>query len=132
MCRLTPGGCAPGAGPLSGHYLGSDISRGVRSLDSWLDLHRRLPAGPVGSSLQLPGASALWLLGGSPWILSCFPLGGGSLCTVGPLDIYGSDLLRICPRSRGAGLWLLTLAITYFYGETLYTQARSYSDPQEL
>ncbi|MEQ2178557.1 hypothetical protein GOODEAATRI_015299 [Goodea atripinnis] len=40
------------------------------------------------------------------------------LCSGGPLDVYGMDLLRICPRSRGAGLWLLTLAIAYLYGET--------------
>ncbi|MEQ2185915.1 hypothetical protein GOODEAATRI_023028 [Goodea atripinnis] len=31
---------------------------------------------------------------------------------------------------QGAGLWLLTLTIAYFYGEALYTQARSHSDPQ--
>ncbi|MEQ2302912.1 hypothetical protein AMECASPLE_011518 [Ameca splendens] len=31
---------------------------------------------------------------------------------------------------QGAGLWLLTLAIAYFYGETLYTQARSQLHPQ--
>ncbi|MEQ2219950.1 hypothetical protein ILYODFUR_000374 [Ilyodon furcidens] len=36
----------------------------------------------------------------------------------GLLDVYGSDLLRTCPRSRGAGPWLLTLNIAYFYRET--------------
>ncbi|MEQ2229043.1 hypothetical protein ILYODFUR_014834 [Ilyodon furcidens] len=62
------------------------------------------------------------------WFLAVVLL--GFLCSGGPSDAYGSDLLRICPGSRGAGLWLLTLNIAYFYGETLYTQARSYSDPQ--
>ncbi|MEQ2226801.1 hypothetical protein ILYODFUR_031082 [Ilyodon furcidens] len=62
----------------SGLCLGSDMSRGLGSLGPWLNLLglRRLPAGPVGSSLQLPGASALWLLGGSPGILPCSSLGG--------------------------------------------------------
>ncbi|MEQ2315352.1 hypothetical protein AMECASPLE_021432 [Ameca splendens] len=53
---------------LSGLCLGSDMSRGFGSLGPWLDKLgcRRLLAGSVGSSLQLPGASALWLLGGYP------------------------------------------------------------------
>ncbi|MEQ2222085.1 hypothetical protein ILYODFUR_022302 [Ilyodon furcidens] len=74
--------------------------------NKWLDLlgRKRLPVGPVGSSLQLPGASALWLLGGSPGTLSCSSLGGcsspsdgypGVPVLWGPLDDYGSDLLRI-------------------------------------
>ncbi|MEQ2229277.1 hypothetical protein ILYODFUR_017294 [Ilyodon furcidens] len=118
------------------------MSRCVGSLGPWLDLlwRKRLPAGPVGSSLQLPGASALWLLGGSPGTLPCSSLGGvavvpavlllGFLCSGGPLDVCGLDLLLICPRSRVVGLWLLTLNLAYFYGETVYTQARSHSDPQ--
>ncbi|KAK5598649.1 hypothetical protein CRENBAI_006618 [Crenichthys baileyi] len=67
----------------------------------------RLPVGPVGSPLQLPGASALWLLGGSPGTLPCSSLGGlavvllGFLCSGGSLDVYDLDLLRICPGSRG-------------------------------
>ncbi|MEQ2282057.1 hypothetical protein AMECASPLE_036622 [Ameca splendens] len=62
----------------SGLCLESDMSRGLGSLGPWLDLLgcRRLPAGPVGLSLQLPGASALWLLGGSPGTLPCSSLGG--------------------------------------------------------
>ncbi|MEQ2230514.1 hypothetical protein ILYODFUR_030085 [Ilyodon furcidens] len=42
---------------LTGLCLGSDKSRGLGSLDPWLDLlrRRRLPAGPVGSLLHLPG-----------------------------------------------------------------------------
>ncbi|MED6250034.1 hypothetical protein ATANTOWER_023533 [Ataeniobius toweri] len=57
----------------SGLCLGGDMSEGLGSLGPWLDLlrRRRLPAGPVSSSLQLPGASALWLLGGSHGILPC-------------------------------------------------------------
>ncbi|MEQ2232946.1 hypothetical protein ILYODFUR_016687 [Ilyodon furcidens] len=107
--------------------------RGLGSLGPWQDLLRRrqLPSGPVDSSLQLRRASALWLLGGSPGTLPCFSLGGVAGTTAlspvvrvlwGPLDVYGSDLLHICPRSRGEGLWLLTHTIAYFYGETLYTQ----------
>ncbi|MEQ2227576.1 hypothetical protein ILYODFUR_039011, partial [Ilyodon furcidens] len=63
---------------LSGLCLGSDMSRGLGSLGPWLDLlgHRWLPTGPMGSLLQLPGASALWQLGGSPGILPCSSLGG--------------------------------------------------------
>ncbi|MED6288067.1 hypothetical protein CHARACLAT_022737 [Characodon lateralis] len=62
----------------SGICFGSDVSRGLGSLGPWLDLlgRRQLPAGPVGSSLQLPEASALWLLGGSPETLLCSSLGG--------------------------------------------------------
>ncbi|MEQ2227267.1 hypothetical protein ILYODFUR_036004 [Ilyodon furcidens] len=58
---------------LSGLCLGNDMSRGP-----WLDLLgcRRLSTGPVGSLLQVPEASALWLLGGSPGILPCSSLGG--------------------------------------------------------
>ncbi|MED6240818.1 hypothetical protein ATANTOWER_028705 [Ataeniobius toweri] len=71
---------------LLGLCLGSDMSQGLGSLRPWLDLLGRswLPAEPVGSSLQLPGASALWLLGGSPGTLPCSSLegcgcpGGGS------------------------------------------------------
>ncbi|MED6247576.1 hypothetical protein ATANTOWER_008373 [Ataeniobius toweri] len=132
-----PVAACQGLGPwaLSGLCLGSDVSQGLRSLGPWLDLlwHRLLPAGPVGLSLQLPGASALRLLGGSLGILPCSSLGElqqswlwfswGSCALGGPLDVWGSVLLRICPGSRGAGLWLLTLAIAFFYGETLYTQA---------
>ncbi|MED6283880.1 hypothetical protein CHARACLAT_013573 [Characodon lateralis] len=74
-------------------------------------------------------------LGGSPvllWGVAVVPavVLMGFLCSGGPLDGYGSDLLHICPGSRGAGLWLLTLAIAYFYGETLHTQTCSHSDPQ--
>ncbi|MED6255868.1 hypothetical protein ATANTOWER_016154 [Ataeniobius toweri] len=127
---------------LSGLCLGSDMSWGLGSLGPWLDLlgRGRLPAGPVGSSLHLSGTSALWLLGGSPVTLPLLFSGGvavvlavvllGFLCSGGPLDICGSDILHICPRSRGAGLWVLILAIAYFYGETLYTQVCSHSDPQ--
>ncbi|MEQ2237395.1 hypothetical protein ILYODFUR_022665 [Ilyodon furcidens] len=52
--------------------------QGLGSLGPWLDLLgcRWLPAGPVGSLLQLSGASALWLLGGSPGTLPCSALGG--------------------------------------------------------
>ncbi|MED6231583.1 hypothetical protein ATANTOWER_031141 [Ataeniobius toweri] len=39
---------------------------------------RRLLERPVGSSLQLPGASALWLLGDSPGTLPCSSLLGES------------------------------------------------------
>ncbi|MEQ2240037.1 hypothetical protein ILYODFUR_010758 [Ilyodon furcidens] len=62
---------------LSGLGLGSNMSRGLGSLGPWLDLlgRRRLPSGPVGSLLQLPGASALWLLGGSHGTLPCSSLG---------------------------------------------------------
>ncbi|MEQ2313957.1 hypothetical protein AMECASPLE_007206 [Ameca splendens] len=51
--------------------LGRDVPQGLGSLGPWLDLlqHRRLLPGPVGSSLQLPEDSALWLLGGSPGLL---------------------------------------------------------------
>ncbi|MED6286419.1 hypothetical protein CHARACLAT_005781 [Characodon lateralis] len=54
-----------------------DVSRGLGSLGPWLGLLRRrqLPAGPVGSSLQLPGASALRLLGVLPGVLLCSSLG---------------------------------------------------------
>ncbi|MEQ2252882.1 hypothetical protein ILYODFUR_026422 [Ilyodon furcidens] len=53
------------------------ICPGFSDVWEWLDLLRRrqLPAGPVGSSLQLLGASALWMLGGSPGTLSCSSLG---------------------------------------------------------
>ncbi|MEQ2198453.1 hypothetical protein XENOCAPTIV_013116 [Xenoophorus captivus] len=47
----------------------------------------------------------------------------GSCSVAGPLDVCCLDFLRVCLRSRGAGLWLFTLAIAYFYGETLYTLA---------
>ncbi|MEQ2225175.1 hypothetical protein ILYODFUR_014919 [Ilyodon furcidens] len=62
----------------SGLCLGSDMSRGLRSLGPWLDLlgRRQLPAGPVGSSLQLPGASALWPLAGFHGTLPCSSLRG--------------------------------------------------------
>ncbi|MEQ2282226.1 hypothetical protein AMECASPLE_038382 [Ameca splendens] len=64
---------------LSGLCLESHMSRDLGCLGPWLDLlgRRRLPAGPADSSLQLPGASALWLLGGSPGTLPCFSLGCG-------------------------------------------------------
>ncbi|MED6285976.1 hypothetical protein CHARACLAT_001058 [Characodon lateralis] len=158
-CQCTCGSRCPGLGALvctgslpvaacrsldpwalSGLCLGSDMSLGLGSLGPWLDLlgRRWLPAVPMGSPLQLPGAAALWLLGGSLATLLCSSLGGlvpavvlvGFLCSGGPLDVCGSDLLRICPGSRGAGLWLLTLATANFYGQTLCTQARSHSDPQ--
>ncbi|MEQ2257479.1 hypothetical protein ILYODFUR_035293 [Ilyodon furcidens] len=96
---------------------------------------RRLLAGPVGSTLQLPGASG-WFPWDSPLLFSgeaaVVPAVVllGFLSSGGSLDVCGSDLLRICPGSRGAGLWLLTLTIAYLYGETLYTQALSHSDPQ--
>ncbi|MEQ2292689.1 hypothetical protein AMECASPLE_025528 [Ameca splendens] len=45
-----------------GLCLGSNVPRGLESLGPWLLWRRRLPVGPVGSSMQLPGASALWLL----------------------------------------------------------------------
>ncbi|MED6233978.1 hypothetical protein ATANTOWER_020053 [Ataeniobius toweri] len=65
-----PVAACQGLGPLalSGLCLGSDVPRGLRSLGPWLDLlqHRRLPAGPVGSWLQLPGLFA------QPLFLSCF------------------------------------------------------------
>ncbi|MED6244786.1 hypothetical protein ATANTOWER_024191 [Ataeniobius toweri] len=82
------------------------MSWGLRSLGPWLDLLRR-------RWLQLSGASALWLLGGSPGT-PFSSLGGvavvpamvllGFLCSGGPLDVYGSDLIRICPEYRGAAL----------------------------
>ncbi|MEQ2312486.1 hypothetical protein AMECASPLE_031527 [Ameca splendens] len=58
--------------------MGNDMSRGLRSLGPWLDLLRCrwLPVGPVGSSLQLPGVSAIWPLGGSPGAFHCSSLGG--------------------------------------------------------
>ncbi|MEQ2289126.1 hypothetical protein AMECASPLE_029864 [Ameca splendens] len=58
--------------------LGSDMSWGLGALGPCLDLlgRRRLPAGPVGLSLQLPGATALWLLVGSPGTLTCSSLEG--------------------------------------------------------
>ncbi|MED6240281.1 hypothetical protein ATANTOWER_018628 [Ataeniobius toweri] len=59
------------------------------------------------------GVICLWVHGWiCPGVDSC-------LCSGGPLDVYGSDLLRICPRFRGTGLWLLTLTIAYLHGETL-------------
>ncbi|MEQ2290052.1 hypothetical protein AMECASPLE_039379 [Ameca splendens] len=69
-------GLAPWA--LLGLCLGGGVSRGLGPLGPWLDLLGcgRLPAGPVGSSLRLPGASALSLLGGSPGTLHCSSLGG--------------------------------------------------------
>ncbi|MEQ2283182.1 hypothetical protein AMECASPLE_008618 [Ameca splendens] len=114
----------------SGLCLGSDMSRDLGSLGPWLDLlgRRRLPAGPVGLSLQLPGASTLWLLGGSPGIIPCSSLGNYGSHGSGspgvpvlwrPLDVCGLDLLRIFPGSRGAGQWLLTLTFAYLYGETM-------------
>ncbi|MED6287490.1 hypothetical protein CHARACLAT_016914 [Characodon lateralis] len=53
------------------------------SLGPTLDLlgRRRLPAGPVGSLLQLPGASALWLLCGYPGAPLLFS--GGGRCSPG-------------------------------------------------
>ncbi|MEQ2309413.1 hypothetical protein AMECASPLE_038447 [Ameca splendens] len=57
--------------PLSGPCLGNDMSRVSGSMD--MLGHRRLPAGLL---LQIPGASALWLLGGSPGTLPCSSLGG--------------------------------------------------------
>ncbi|MEQ2250999.1 hypothetical protein ILYODFUR_006557 [Ilyodon furcidens] len=67
VCRLTPGGC-----------LGGDVPRDLVSLGPWPDLlrRRRLLVGPVGMLLQLPGVSALRLLGGSPGALLCSSLGG--------------------------------------------------------
>ncbi|MEQ2239623.1 hypothetical protein ILYODFUR_006305 [Ilyodon furcidens] len=123
---------------LSGMCLGNDVSRGLRSLGPWLDLlgRRQLSAGPVGSSLQIPGASALWLLVGFPGTLPCSALGhcsspgdGSSGVPVLWGALWMSKARISCPRSRGPVLWLLTLAIAYFYGETLYTQAYSHSDP---
>ncbi|MED6259286.1 hypothetical protein ATANTOWER_020265 [Ataeniobius toweri] len=81
MCAGSlPVAACRGLGPwdLSGLCLGGDVSRGLGSLGSLLDLLRCrwLPAGPVGSSLQLPGVSALWLLGGSPGIIPRSSLGG--------------------------------------------------------
>ncbi|MEQ2246067.1 hypothetical protein ILYODFUR_034386 [Ilyodon furcidens] len=61
---LLTGGLCPLA--LPGLCLGSDVPWGLGSLGPWLNLlrHRLLPAGPVGSLLKFPVASALWLLGG--------------------------------------------------------------------
>ncbi|MEQ2159713.1 hypothetical protein GOODEAATRI_025912 [Goodea atripinnis] len=63
----------------------------------------------VGSLLQLPVASALWMLG-SPLLLS-----GGVvvvptvvlpkfLCSGGPLDVCGLDLVHVSLGSSGASL----------------------------
>ncbi|MEQ2237973.1 hypothetical protein ILYODFUR_028638 [Ilyodon furcidens] len=125
-----------GLGPwvLSGLCLGRDVSRGDGSLGPWLDLlwHRRVLAGPVGSSLQLPRASAPGLLGGSPALLwrGCGRPGSGSLevpVLWGPFDVCGSDLLRVCLRSRRQVCCSSHLLLHIFYGETLYTQACSHS-----
>ncbi|MED6260284.1 hypothetical protein ATANTOWER_011060 [Ataeniobius toweri] len=63
---------------LSGLCLESDISQGLGCAGPWLDLlgHGWLLAGSVGSLLQLPGATALWLLDGFPGTLPCSSLGG--------------------------------------------------------
>ncbi|MEQ2224203.1 hypothetical protein ILYODFUR_005120 [Ilyodon furcidens] len=78
VCRLTPSGCLLGRGPPGS--VGPDVPQGLRSRGPWLDLlqHRQLPAMPVGSSVQLPRASTLWLLDDSPGAL----LWGG--CRTGP------------------------------------------------
>ncbi|MED6275702.1 hypothetical protein CHARACLAT_029097 [Characodon lateralis] len=103
-------GLDPGA--LSGLCLGSDMSQGLGSLGSWQDLLGRSWA--VG---WFPRNSPLLFFGGVAIVPVIILL--GFLCSGGPLDVYGSDLLHICPRSSGAGLWLLTLTIAYFYGKTL-------------
>ncbi|MED6252826.1 hypothetical protein ATANTOWER_017651 [Ataeniobius toweri] len=82
---------------VSGWVLGCSIS--------WISL------GPHRMWGLFPLTSALWLLGGSPGILPSSSGGGvkvvpavdlpGFLCSGGPLDVCGSDLLCICPGSRG-------------------------------
>ncbi|MEQ2182077.1 hypothetical protein GOODEAATRI_018333 [Goodea atripinnis] len=85
--------------------------------------------------------SSLWLLHCGCWVVPMGLSSGGVavvplvvllgfLYSERPLDVFGLDLLCVCLRSRGAGLWDLTLAMAYFYGETLYTQMRSHSNPQ--
>ncbi|MEQ2282255.1 hypothetical protein AMECASPLE_038641 [Ameca splendens] len=73
VCQLSPGGCLVVIGPPGsvGPLLGGGVPLGPGSLGPWLELFQCswLPAGPVGSLLQLPGASGLWLLGGSPGAL---------------------------------------------------------------
>ncbi|MEQ2308905.1 hypothetical protein AMECASPLE_033073 [Ameca splendens] len=62
---------------LLGFCLGGDVPQGLGSLGPSLDLlqRRQLREEPVGSSLHLPLASALWLLGGSPGAILCSSLG---------------------------------------------------------
>ncbi|MEQ2244213.1 hypothetical protein ILYODFUR_014795 [Ilyodon furcidens] len=121
----------------TGSLPGFDVSRGLRSLGPWLDLlgRRRLLAGPVGSLGLLQCGCRVVPLGLSAallWGVAVVPVVVllGFLCSGRPSDVYCSDLLSVCLGSKGAGLWLLTLAIAYLYGETLYIQARSHSDPQ--
>ncbi|MEQ2282002.1 hypothetical protein AMECASPLE_036048 [Ameca splendens] len=159
-CRCTCGSRYPGLGALmcagslpvaacwgldpwalSGLCLGNDMSRGLGLwLHGWIcsgiESCRRGLWARCFSSLGLLHCGC-WVvpLGLSPallWGVAVVLVPLGFLCFGGPLDVYGSDLFRICPGSRGAGLWLLTLTIAYFYGKTLYTQARSHSDPQVL
>ncbi|MED6260645.1 hypothetical protein ATANTOWER_025146 [Ataeniobius toweri] len=102
---------------LSGLCLGSDMSRGLGSLGPWMDLlgHRRLPVGPVGSSLQLPGASALWLLGGSPGTLPCSSLGGVAVVPALVLDGCRWGLWARRCSSLGllhCGCWVVPLGLS--------------------
>ncbi|MEQ2238543.1 hypothetical protein ILYODFUR_034110 [Ilyodon furcidens] len=72
---------------------------------------------PWGSPLLFSGGVAV----GLALVLPGFP------CCGGPLDVCGLDLLRVSLRSRGAGLWLLTLAIAYLFMEKPYLQERAHT-----
>ncbi|MED6259479.1 hypothetical protein ATANTOWER_023621 [Ataeniobius toweri] len=97
----------PGLGTLAlfGLYLGWWA---LGSRGPCLDLLRgsRLPAGPVGSQLQLSSA----LLWGWGAVILAVVLPGLS-DSDGHLDVCDFNLLCIRLRSCGAGLWLLTHAI---------------------
>ncbi|MEQ2297891.1 hypothetical protein AMECASPLE_039424 [Ameca splendens] len=86
---------------LSGLCFGGGVSQGLEPLGPWLDLlgRGRLPAGPVGSSLRLPEASALLFSAGVAVVPAVVLL--GFLCFGGPLDVCGSDLLSVRPGTMG-------------------------------
>ncbi|KAK5623168.1 hypothetical protein CRENBAI_018433 [Crenichthys baileyi] len=86
------------------------ICPGLGSMGPWLDLLRRrlLPAEPVGLLLQLPGASARWLQGGSPGTLCLrmsmvrissvsVPGPGGQMFLI--VEFINSKTVNIIPRS---------------------------------
>ncbi|MEQ2233373.1 hypothetical protein ILYODFUR_021072 [Ilyodon furcidens] len=124
---------------LSGLCLGSDVSWGLW-VHGWIcsaiDGCRRGLWARHCSSLRLLHCGC-WVvpLGFSPAPLLgdySTPFGGspGVLVLWGAFGCLWLRSPLYLSLVQGAGLWLLTLTIAYIYGETLYTQACSHSDPQ--
>ncbi|MEQ2270480.1 hypothetical protein XENORESO_017094, partial [Xenotaenia resolanae] len=112
---------------VSAHWWFSMYGAGYKGMCSLTPHGCLMGPGPPGSVGPLLGGGVPLVLGSlGPWLVHGW--WWSSLGSQTPLD--GSDLLCVCLVSWGAGLWPLTPAIEYSYGEPLCTQAHSNIHPR--